>query len=171
VNRLDLVVGFNFLDGAVDQGFLLLPDMRDVGGSLPSSHGLFVNLTHAGDPVAVPLTGSGRCARLAAEVDGRYGRSVESHWTERSTANHSSTPATSPPRYPNRYVPGAAGRSVSRWMWEPHWSGCISTDETSSVTRSRRRAHRRSQYKCAGCRTAGRGSSWVSSLATSYSGS
>jgi hypothetical protein len=27
-------------------------------------------------------------------------------------------------------------------------------DETSSVSRSRRRAHRRSQYKCAGCRTA-----------------
>jgi hypothetical protein len=32
-------------------------------------------------------------------------------------------------------------------------------DETSSVSRSRRRAHRRSQYKCAGCRTAKRGSS------------
>jgi hypothetical protein len=28
---------------------------------------------------------------------------------------------------PHRYVPGAAGRSVSRWMWKPHWSGCIST--------------------------------------------
>jgi hypothetical protein len=28
----------------------------------------------AGDPAAVPLTGSGRSARLAAEVDGRYGR-------------------------------------------------------------------------------------------------
>jgi transposase len=26
---LDLVVGFNFLDGAVDQGFLLPPDMRE----------------------------------------------------------------------------------------------------------------------------------------------
>jgi hypothetical protein len=26
---LDLVVGFNFLDGVVDQGFLLPPDMRD----------------------------------------------------------------------------------------------------------------------------------------------
>jgi transposase len=29
VNRFDLVVGFNFLDGAVDQGFLLPPDMRE----------------------------------------------------------------------------------------------------------------------------------------------
>ena len=29
VNRLDLVVGFNFLDGAIDQGFLLPPDMRE----------------------------------------------------------------------------------------------------------------------------------------------
>jgi transposase len=29
VNGLDRVVGFNFLDGAVDQGFLLPPDMRE----------------------------------------------------------------------------------------------------------------------------------------------
>lgn len=29
MDRLDLVVGFNFLDGAVDQGFLLPPDMRE----------------------------------------------------------------------------------------------------------------------------------------------
>lgn len=29
VSRLDFVVGFNFLEGAVDQGFLLPPDMRE----------------------------------------------------------------------------------------------------------------------------------------------
>jgi hypothetical protein len=56
------------------------------------------------------------------------GAPLEGHWTEeRSNGEpfvHASEVAS---QLPHRYVPGAAGRSVSRWMWKPHWSGCIST--------------------------------------------
>jgi hypothetical protein len=113
--------------------------------SLPSSHRLFVNLTHAGDPVAVPLTGSERVRNSRQKwmvVTGGPWRAIGPRRDQRRTIRprqRGRFPDTPPLRSWRR---GSIGEQVDV---EAALVG-LHLDETSGVSRSRRRAHRRSQF-------------------------